>query len=247
MAPRTAGDALVTASCASAPRRSNRSQRSDSHAWGGKEGGGSSDLSLTRRRARSWHGARGAARPGGRRYKRSWRGHACARVTVLARRGGTEHLRARDTARAGGHVAREPRCARGTGTAGRTGRMRHATLAAAARVTRSMRHMGTSHRVRAVDRPTVGEASGELACRKEKEGDMKVTARALCLLGVCLSCSLCTQLGEAAAGGTAGDFRAACELFRVLGMALEEGRRMGNATSKALDWLRGEVAKRRGD
>ncbi|CCD20411.1 hypothetical protein, conserved in T. vivax, (fragment), partial [Trypanosoma vivax Y486] len=29
-------------------------------------------------------------------------------------------------------------------------------------------------------------------------------------------------------------------------MALEEGRRMGNATSKALDWLRGEVAKKRG-
>ncbi|CCD20072.1 hypothetical protein, conserved in T. vivax [Trypanosoma vivax Y486] len=75
---------------------------------------------------------------------------------------------------------------------------------------------------------------------------MKVTARALCLLGVCLSCSLCTQLGEAAAGGTAGDFRAACELFRVLGMALEAGRRMGNATSKALDWLRGEVAKKQG-
>ncbi|KAH8615600.1 hypothetical protein ERJ75_000567900 [Trypanosoma vivax] len=57
----------------------------------------------------------------------------CARVTVSARRGGTDNLRARDTARAGGHVAREPRCARGTGTAGRTGRMRHATLAAAAR------------------------------------------------------------------------------------------------------------------
>ncbi|CCD21447.1 hypothetical protein, conserved in T. vivax [Trypanosoma vivax Y486] len=75
---------------------------------------------------------------------------------------------------------------------------------------------------------------------------MKMTARALCLLGVCLSCSLCTQLGDAAAGGTAGNFRAACELVRVLGMALEEGRRMGNATSKALDWLRGEVAKRRG-
>ncbi|KAH8615608.1 hypothetical protein ERJ75_000567700 [Trypanosoma vivax] len=75
---------------------------------------------------------------------------------------------------------------------------------------------------------------------------MKVTARALCLLGVCLSCSLCTQLGDAAAGDTAGDFRAACELFRVLGMALEEGRRMGNATSKALDWLRGEVAKKKG-
>ncbi|CCD20343.1 hypothetical protein ERJ75_000568000 [Trypanosoma vivax] len=29
-------------------------------------------------------------------------------------------------------------------------------------------------------------------------------------------------------------------------MALEEGRRMGNATTAALDWVRGEVAKRRG-
>ncbi|KAH8615615.1 hypothetical protein ERJ75_000567600 [Trypanosoma vivax] len=134
MAPRTASDAPVTASCASAPRRSNRSQRSHSHAWGGKEGGGSSDLSLIRRRARGWHGARGAARPGGRRYKRSWRGQRRARESPCRHGGGgTEHLRARDKARAGGHVAREPRCARGTGTAGRTGRMRHATLAAAAR------------------------------------------------------------------------------------------------------------------
>ncbi|KAH8615601.1 Trypanosomal VSG domain [Trypanosoma vivax] len=54
--------------------------------------------------------------------------------------------------------------------------------------TRSMRHMGTSHRVRAVDRPTVGEASGELVCRKEKgrghegDGTCSVPARRLLVL-----------------------------------------------------------------
>ncbi|KAH8618883.1 hypothetical protein ERJ75_000229800 [Trypanosoma vivax] len=121
-------------------------------------------------RARGWHGTRGAARPGGRRYKRSWRGQRRARESPCRHGGrGTERLRARDTARAGGHVAREPRCARGTGTQGRTGRMRHAPLAAAARG--DEKHAAHGHLApRSRGRSANGGSSKQGACVQEGEG-----------------------------------------------------------------------------
>ncbi|KAH8615607.1 Trypanosomal VSG domain [Trypanosoma vivax] len=171
MAPRTAGDALVTASCASAPRRSNRSQRSHSHAWGGKEGGGSSDLSLTRRRVRAAGTGRGVQRGlAGDATSGPGEANGVRASQRVGTAGGAQSTSAPVTRRERADMWPESLAAR-VAPAHREGRGACGTHRSQPPrgETRSMRHMGTSHRVRAVDRPTVGEASGELVCRKEKE------------------------------------------------------------------------------